>query len=85
MTLHRSRSSWILALLLGACGAAVAQTAWPERPITMDAPDAQETFARALESLSFTRQRNFTRMARGGPGLSGQMSKVFAAAGPELA
>jgi GNAT superfamily N-acetyltransferase len=57
----------------------------PERPITMDAPDAQETFARALESLGFTRQRNFTRMARGGPGLSGQMSKVFAAAGPELA
>jgi GNAT superfamily N-acetyltransferase len=57
----------------------------PERPITMDAPDAQETFAGALESLGFTRQRNFTRMARGGHAPSGQMSKVFAAAGPELA
>jgi GNAT superfamily N-acetyltransferase len=57
----------------------------PDRPITMDAPDAQETFARALESLGFTRQRNFTRMARGGHAPAGQISKVFAAAGPELA
>jgi hypothetical protein len=56
-----------------------------ERPITIDAPDAHGAFTRTIESLGFTRQRNFTRMARGGPGLSGQMSKVFAAAGPELA
>jgi GNAT superfamily N-acetyltransferase len=57
----------------------------PERPITIDAPDAHETFARMLESLGFTRQRNFTRMARGGHDSTGRMSKVFAAAGPELA
>ena len=38
MTLHRSPAPWILALLLAACGAAVAQTAWPERPITMIVP-----------------------------------------------
>jgi len=57
----------------------------PEHPITIDAPDAQETFARTLESLGFTRQRNFTRMARGGHVSTARMSNVFAAAGPELA
>jgi GNAT superfamily N-acetyltransferase len=57
----------------------------PERPITIDGPDAQDAFARTLESLGFTRQRNFTRMARGGHASTGQMSKVFAATGPELA
>jgi GNAT superfamily N-acetyltransferase len=55
------------------------------RPITIDAPDAQAAFAPTLESLGFTRQRNFTRMARDGHRSTGQMSKVFAAAGPELA
>ena len=38
MTSYRFPTGWILALLLGACGAAVAQTAWPERPITMIVP-----------------------------------------------
>ena len=66
--------------LLTACLAGV-----PDRPITIDVPDAHGAFARAIESLSFTRQRNFTRMARGGHAFTGQMSKVFAATGPELA
>jgi GNAT superfamily N-acetyltransferase len=57
----------------------------PDRPITIDVPDAHGAFARTIESIGFTRQRNFTRMARGGHGSTGQMSKVFAAAGPELA
>src|SRR6476646_1743751 len=38
MTSYRFPTGWILALLLGACGAAVAPTAWPERPITMFVP-----------------------------------------------
>ena len=56
-----------------------------QRPITIDVPDAQEAFARRLESFGFTRQRNFTRMARGVWPRSSRSSDVFATAGPELA
>jgi GNAT superfamily N-acetyltransferase len=66
--------------LLGACLLRV-----PERPITIDAPDAQEAFSDALASLGFIRQRHFTRMARGGRAMTGDILKTFAAAGPELA
>ena len=57
----------------------------PQRPMTIDVPDAQEAFARGLEAFGFTRQRNFTRMARGLWPKSGRSSNVFATAGPELA
>ena len=38
MTPHRRFAAALLALLLAACGGAFAQTAWPERPVTMIVP-----------------------------------------------
>jgi GNAT superfamily N-acetyltransferase len=57
----------------------------PQRPITIDVPDAQEAFARRLESFGFTKQRRFTRMTRGIWAGTSRTSELFATAGPELA
>jgi len=53
-------------------------------PVLIDAFDRQDGFIGHLETLGFTRQRPFERMARGQHKDFGRADRSFAAAGPEL-
>lgn len=55
-----------------------------EGPVLIDSFDRQDAFARHLQTLGFTPQRPFERMARGPHKNFGKAGRSFAAAGPEL-
>jgi tripartite-type tricarboxylate transporter receptor subunit TctC len=86
MTLHRSLADSILALGLALCGAAaVAQTPWPERPITMIVPfppgGVADTVARPVaEALG--RELKQTVVVENKAGAGGALGIALAARAP---